>query len=626
MNDSKKKKLSYILLILIIIAGICRFSYGFFVQKESIHSDECWSFGLANSYYEPYIQYSDDTSSFKNVDTWITGETFKEYLTVQKGERFAFGSVYYNLSCDTHPPLYFFLLHFLCSLFPNQYVFWIGFVINMIAYIFMAIFMYKLLLLLTRSEVASLIGVLFSTFSLGMLNMTMFVRMYMCVATVAIIYSYLNAKLYYDKAYRSKISSYVLIALTALVGALTDNFFLPYAFATSAIICICWCIKKEIRVMWKYAVSALAGIALSVIIFPRTFTSMLSSLGINFVDAATQAAQTAQASQTAQPVVNSAYRYMSVPFQFRLALGYINKELFGFSIFNGYKSYASIYISCTIFVLIIILAFLAFLFRKDAWFIKLCSNIKTGIINFFKSFNFITLSLICSVGITCLSAAYITDLYGLGDMGDRYVFVCYPAAMLIMVLFFWRIFSLIIRKRKYIVNILLCVVLAVCTIFSNRITSPYFMRTPNTIKLEDISSDSNFIIISSSKWLLVQYAAKLYGCNEVFLTSDYDFDNQLSKINNHKLSGDTYILIDKTRITGDNAEETRLKLDVKKLSPIYVSSQFNAKQQASSDDVKPMFDLKLVLQKCRSLSFVNDLEYIGCDGVNNYKIDVYKVN
>lgn len=622
MNDSKKKKLSYILLILIIIAGICRFSYGFFVQKESFHSDECWSFGLANSYYEPYIQFSDDTSSFKNVDTWITGETFKEYLTVQKGERFAFESVYYNLSCDTHPPFYFFLLHFLCSFFPDQYVFWLGFVINMIAYIFMAIFMYKLLLLMTRSEVASLIGVLFSTFSLGMLNMTMFVRMYMCVATVAIIYSYLNARLYYDKAYRSKISSYILIAITALAGALTDNFFLPYAFATSAIMCICWCIKKEIKVLWKYAVSALAGIALSIIIFPRTFTSMLSSLGINATDTATQAVQ---ASQTAQSVVNSAYRYMSVPFQFRLTLGYINKELFGFPIFNGYKSYAGIYISCTILVLIIISAFVAFLFRKDAWFIKLCSSIKTGIIIFFKTFNFITLSLICGVGITCLSAAYVADLYGLGDMGNRYVFVCYPAAMLIMVLFFRRIFSLIIRKRNYIVNILLCVVLAVCTIFSNRITCPYFMRTPNTIKLEDISSNSNFIIISSSKWLLVQYAAKLYGCNEVFLTSDYDFDNQLSKIDNHKLSGDTYILIDKTRITGDNAEETRLKLDVKKLSPIYVSSQFNARQQASSDDVNPMFDLNLVLQKCKSFSFVNELEYIGCDGLNGFKIDVYKV-
>ena len=237
-NRKASRRLSYIFLALIILAGICRFSYGFFVQKEGAHSDETWSFGLANSYYDPYIQYSDDTSEYRNVDTWITSDVFRDYLTVQKGERFSFGSVYYNMSCDTHPPLYFMLLHFLCSFFPGKYMFVIGFIINMAAYTILSIFIYKLLLLITKSEAASLIGVLFSTFSLGMLNMTMFVRMYLCVATVATIYSYLNAKLYYDEKKRHKVSSYILIGVTALVGALTDNFFLPYAFATTLIFCI----------------------------------------------------------------------------------------------------------------------------------------------------------------------------------------------------------------------------------------------------------------------------------------------------------------------------------------------------------------------------------------------------
>ena len=48
-------KTVYIILCLVILAGICRFSYGFFVEKQGTHSDEEWSFGLANSYYQPYI-------------------------------------------------------------------------------------------------------------------------------------------------------------------------------------------------------------------------------------------------------------------------------------------------------------------------------------------------------------------------------------------------------------------------------------------------------------------------------------------------------------------------------------------------------------------------------------------
>ena len=49
----------------------------------------------------------------KNCNEWLSGEVLKNYLTVQKGERFSFGSVYYNMACDMHPPLYFFALQFL---------------------------------------------------------------------------------------------------------------------------------------------------------------------------------------------------------------------------------------------------------------------------------------------------------------------------------------------------------------------------------------------------------------------------------------------------------------------------------------------------------------------------------
>lgn len=613
----KKQKTCYIILALIIIAGICRFSYGFFVQKAGMHSDEVWSFGLANSYYEPYIQYTDDTSAYKNINTWITNDTFEKYLTVQKGERFSFGSVYHNLSCDTHPPLYFFMLHFLCSFFPNQFIFSLGFILNMIAYIFIAIFMYKLLMLITKSKKVSLIGVLFSTFSLGMLDMAMFVRMYLSVAAIALIYTYLNARLFFERDYRKKFSSYILIGITALAGSLTDNFFLPYAFATTFIMCLCWCIKKEFKIFIKYAVSAAAGVGLSILIFPKTFLNMLASIGISIGSSN---------ASTVESVVNSSSRYMSVPFQFRLALGYINKALFGHSIFNGYKSYAGIYISCALFIMIIILAFLSFLFRKDAWFIKLCQKLKSGFIHFFQNFNFITLSLLCSVLTTCLSAAYIADLYGLKDTGNRYVFTCLPAAMILFILIIWKIFTGIFRNKTTSVSIALVLILGICSIFSNKAKCTYFMQSPSTIYFKDINKNANFIVISSAKWMLVEYAAALYGCNEVFFTTNRDLDEQLSNIDGHNLSGDTYILIDMTNITGDNEVITGTKIAIINSVPTYIENDFikaNAKQATSPNSQS---NLQTILEKCQSLSFVNNLKYIGCDGLNFCKIDIYKVN
>ena len=96
------------------------------------------------------------------------------------------------------------------------------------------------------------------------------------------------------------------------------------------------------------------------------------------------------------------------------------------------------------------------------------------------------------------------------------------------------------------------------------------MECPTTMKLEDISKDSNFIIISAAKWMLVQYADKLIDCNEAFLTADYDLDNQLEKIDGHKLDGDTYILIDMTRINSTQIDIEKNNVMIDYLKPKYI--------------------------------------------------------
>lgn len=151
------------------------------------------------------------------------------------------------------------------------------------------------------------------------------------------------------------------------------------------------------------------------------------------------------------------------------------------------------------------------------------------------------------------------------------------------------------------------------------------MECPTTMKLEDISKDSNFIIISAAKWMLVQYADKLIDCNEAFLTADYDLDNQLEKIDGHKLDGDTYILIDMTRINSTQIDIEKNNVMIDYLKPTYISNELNP-SSIPEEETDPRFDLKTVLKKCKDLSFVNDLTYIGCDGLNYHRINVYKVN
>ena len=106
----------YLLIILILIA-LFFYTVLFFSKKESYDGDEIWSYGLANSYYNPFLHNSGtwdnnkDNRYLQNFNTWITGDTFHNYLTVQENERFTYDSVWYNQSADVHPPFYYALLH-----------------------------------------------------------------------------------------------------------------------------------------------------------------------------------------------------------------------------------------------------------------------------------------------------------------------------------------------------------------------------------------------------------------------------------------------------------------------------------------------------------------------------------
>ena len=111
--------------------------------------DETVTYGLANSCYAPFI--SDVTEDKTLVHVLLTKDDFKEYLTAGEEDAFAFDSVYYNQTQDTQPPLYYMLLHFLCSLFAGQYSKWIGLSLNLVLYVFTCLMVYQVGKLILRS-------------------------------------------------------------------------------------------------------------------------------------------------------------------------------------------------------------------------------------------------------------------------------------------------------------------------------------------------------------------------------------------------------------------------------------------------------------------------------------------
>ena len=186
-----KVRVPIIILALMIILQITIVSLIFLNEKENYHSDEPWSYGLANSVYKPFL-FGDDHGGnmYLNAKAWLTGEDLHNYLTVQKGERFRFDSVWHNQVLDVHPPVYYCLLHFICSLFPDSFSNWYAFAINIIAMIVGQIFLFKAASKLCKSDITALIVCAVWGFSQGFVNLNVYLRMYSLLTMFAIIFLY----------------------------------------------------------------------------------------------------------------------------------------------------------------------------------------------------------------------------------------------------------------------------------------------------------------------------------------------------------------------------------------------------------------------------------------------------
>ena len=148
------KKYIALILALILISAVCFLFAG---RKEGMFIDEIYSFGLANSYYAPYVT---DLKDGDLIDKVMTRQELIDYLSVGDDDRFAAGSVYYNQTRDVHPPMYYWLLNFASSLNAGSFSMWTGLVLNYIIYMLTLIVLYKLALLLFGSRTNAVCAVL----------------------------------------------------------------------------------------------------------------------------------------------------------------------------------------------------------------------------------------------------------------------------------------------------------------------------------------------------------------------------------------------------------------------------------------------------------------------------------
>lgn len=301
------------------------FLLGFFVSaKEGFHMDELLSFELANAEYNPWIVPTqpegrlakfvrneiDGDSLWETLGNlgaevedvlknrgdsklltykadvyeepvWITGEQFRDYITVGKGDAFNYLSVYFNVKDDNHPPLHFMLLHTVSSLFRGQASAWMGCVINLAAVAVVLVLLMKLgamfagaLGMERYSWQAGLLCALLYGISAGAAATVLLIRMYAMVTMWCVAYLYLVLGKWRDSAFDKH--NGVLILVTAL-GFWTQYFFLFYCILLAAAVIVLLSIRKEGRQLWGFVRSMGIAAAVGLLGFPFAVSDVFSS-------------------------------------------------------------------------------------------------------------------------------------------------------------------------------------------------------------------------------------------------------------------------------------------------------------------------------------------------------------
>ncbi len=496
-----------ILLALLILLQLIHITDVIVNRKKGYHSDEIFSYALANSFYEPYLDVDSIRGTIgKNHDQylnhWFSGDVIRNYVTVQKGEQFRYDSVWYNQSMDRHPPFYYSVMHTLCSFFPDTFSYVFGYVINFICFIVTQIFLYKLSRYLLKSKYLALCVCALWGFSTGAIDLTIFIRMYCMLAMWTVIFWYCHVRLTVTDS-RPLRKQLIPIVIVTVCGALTQYLFLFLAFVTAVCFCIRYLVRKQWKVFWAYGCSVAGGTAAAMLIFPAYLPNMFS--------------------ETEHAATNFWW-------QFRICVRYLLGAVFPVS-----ESILIFWIPTLIavFMAAIIMAIpLLYLFRDKKPVIAFLGKLKnkasslkkfrfkkllTAMAGKFRKIQFPTavifLCIITIAALTAYSIAFASMFYI-----ERYIFMLYPLTAVLIAC----IIGFLLSWSKYHKQITAVILLFVTIVRLPATGLNYLFDEKGDIKSVDAMTTGALCILSACElnevWMMNYLPAEMYHVDQVFVT------------------------------------------------------------------------------------------------------------
>ena len=262
----------------------------FCVQKKGFHEDEVYSYYSTSRTYGLAIEDG----------AWMERDDYYREFVVLEGEGFQYGLVKLVQSWDVHPPVYYWVLHTICSLFPGQFSKWFGLSINLTAFGISMFLLRILALKVTKGdEKVAWLVCLFYGFTPAVMSSVVFIRMYAMLTVFVYLCAILHIKVLEIYAVKSETEDNVVknaasrggkgniriklsfvkfllpLAVVTYLGFLTQYYYFIFLFFMAVAFCLYLLWKdRNIGNCIRYACSVAVAFILAYLTYPACLGQM----------------------------------------------------------------------------------------------------------------------------------------------------------------------------------------------------------------------------------------------------------------------------------------------------------------------------------------------------------------
>lgn len=454
----QKQKMVFVLVVILFMQLMMMMHFA--EAKAGYYEDELYTYDLANYQNTFVCAYS--------LNEWHSGSFYVEALTANNEKRFDFSIPYHNQENDVHPPLYYFLIHFLSSLFPGVLSKWIGIASNIIFCLLTTILLFLICKKIVYSDMLALIVSASWALSVGAMSTAVFIRMYAMLTMECALFYLVHLNFFEQISnYKTKKFSFLGLFFITLAGILTQYYFMIFAF----FLCLCFLILLLVWRKWKlaiiYTINEFLAILFAILLFPKLLYHIFG--GYRGLEA-----------------FQNLYEADSYLEDLKKVIYIINHHCF-----NGYCK--------EILFILFILSIFAFIFKylleckleknNNGIYITLNINLNNQKKIYIDYSTFMFLILLCATTLYVLLIVKIAPA-----QVDRYYMCVFPFICVIFWNLVYKVVSLFIKKSQKVLCVVL-VLVSFVTLYSYKVQDINYLYLDYKLRSEQLSQYNNIPVI-----------------------------------------------------------------------------------------------------------------------------------